>query len=318
MRVGTVAGMAEVTARPASSTDAAQIAGLIQAVAVAAGERKSVSANDIAAEFAQSYWDPTVDSRVVEEDGHLIAYASVIPPAAGGSRVGADEYVQDPRRGVRRALVQWQIERTRELRDGAGSSESWSLVIQGRSDRGGTDELLEELGFELIRHTFHMRRSTATPAPDVPVPDGLVVRAYASSDEVALYRVHNDAYADRWGFEPRPFRDWASGMAHPSFRPAASFVALDQDGDIVSYLLAFAANEPGLLTVGPIGTVRTWRGRGTASVLLARAVGVAAASKVATVDLSVDAASPTGAVGVYLRMGFETARTSTIYERSFD
>ncbi len=196
--------MGEISSRPASAADAAQIAGLIQAVAEAAGRRPSVSASDIALEFAQPSWDPTVDSRVIEEDGRLIAYGSLTPPAAGGTRVGADEYVQAQRHGERRALLVWQIERTNELHAADSLGKPWSLIIEGSSEHAGSDELLEELGFEPIRHSFYMERSTAARSPEVEAPVGLVVRSYSSVDEPAVYQVHNDAYADRWDLNLGP------------------------------------------------------------------------------------------------------------------
>jgi ribosomal protein S18 acetylase RimI-like enzyme len=63
------------------------------------------------------------------------------------------------------------------------------------------------------------------------------------------------------------------------------------------------------LDIPLVGTRRTGRKRGIASALLTRAVTEARAAGFDTASLGVDADSPSGAVGLYERLGFTAAGT---------
>lgn len=58
-----------------------------------------------------------------------------------------------------------------------------------------------------------------------------------------------------------------------------------------------------------VGTRRAGRKRGIATALLARALAEAQAAGFATASLTVDADSPTGALGLYQRVGFTVRDT---------
>ena len=61
--------------------------------------------------------------------------------------------------------------------------------------------------------------------------------------------------------------------------------------------------------IGLVGTVREWRGRGLASALLADVLQAYRAADLELAVLDVDTVNPTGALGVYTRLGFvPTAR----------
>jgi mycothiol synthase len=64
------------------------------------------------------------------------------------------------------------------------------------------------------------------------------------------------------------------------------------------------------LFIGLIGTRRAARGQGIASALLARALTEARTAGFSSGSLVVDADSPTGAVGLYERVGFTVKHTS--------
>lgn len=68
--------------------------------------------------------------------------------------------------------------------------------------------------------------------------------------------------------------------------------------------------------IGQVGVRRPWRRRSVAAALLAEALAAAAAAGKATASLGVDADSPTGAVGVYERVGFATVTRWVTYSLS--
>ena len=95
------------------------------------------------------------------------------------------------------------------------------------------------------------------------------------------------------------------------FRGDLSRIALDGD-DIAAYILAYDGVE-GSVYIGQVGTRRPWRKRGLAGALLSASVRAAAAAGKTQASLGVDADSPTGAVGVYERLGFQTRHKVVVY-----
>jgi mycothiol synthase len=65
--------------------------------------------------------------------------------------------------------------------------------------------------------------------------------------------------------------------------------------------------------VRSVGTRRPWRGRGLATSLLAQVLCNAAAQGAKSARLDVDAENPTGALGVYERLGFAAIRSEVAY-----
>ncbi|MFC7479324.1 GNAT family N-acetyltransferase [Luedemannella flava] len=79
------------------------------------------------------------------------------------------------------------------------------------------------------------------------------------------------------------------------------------------YCLAYTDPQPHRVYVGHVGTSREWRRRGVASALLGAVLAAAGNAGAEEVVLNVDASSPTGAVGVYERAGFEVDSRGVTY-----
>jgi ribosomal protein S18 acetylase RimI-like enzyme len=65
-----------------------------------------------------------------------------------------------------------------------------------------------------------------------------------------------------------------------------------------------------------VGTARAARGLGYAAWTLSTVVAAAFGDGFTKVDLSVDAQSPTGALGLYERLGFKVVRRGTVYRKA--
>jgi len=145
-------------------------------------------------------------------------------------------------------------------------------------------------------------------------PEGVRVAPYTADLAGAVYQAHMDAFADHWGYERRTRDEWEPGTTgSPAFRPDLSFVAVAGDG-IAGYLLAYDGADNAHV-VGQVGTLREWRRKGVASALLSASMRAAAAAGKTVSTLGVDADSPTGAVGVYERVGFAVHARFVTYQR---
>ena len=92
------------------------------------------------------------------------------------------------------------------------------------------------------------------------------------------------------------------------------------DGEkIVAYVLGYEYEADTAVTgirelyVGQVGTRRDYRGRGAARAALARVMTEAEQSGFQRVSLGVDADNPTGALGLYEKLGFQTRHKNISY-----
>ena len=198
-----------------------------------------------------------------------------------------------------------------------------TLVLTGPSSNLAQEQLMAAIGLTPDRWNFVMRadlsRMSSEPAP---VPQGLVLRRYDDSIDAALLRAHNEAFRDHPGFMPwseSMWRQWVTGSR--SFRPELSFVLVEEarPDEVVAYVQSaeydayFERTGRREAYVGKVGTLRPYRGRGLAGLLLTHALRAYRGAGYDEASLDVDSDNPTGALGVYRRAGFEVETRLTNY-----
>ena len=198
------------------------------------------------------------------------------------------------------------------------------LTLRGLADNTAQAELVAGIGLEPGRWSFVMRADLTEPSPvSGMVTDGLELRRYESALDAEMRAAHNDAFVDHPNFSPwseSMWRQWVTGSR--TFRPHLSFVVLDgaADGRVVAYLQTSeydayqAATGKREAYVAKVGTRREHRGRGLASILLARALEEYREAGYDEASLDVDSKNPTGALGVYERAGFVVESRWADYE----
>lgn len=301
--------------RPYAAADAEAVAGLENLVEQHAGGHGGVTPSMLADRVAFRVGDVTSDSRVVfTADGTLLAYGLVVGPSAGGYVVLLDGGVHPEYRGrgVGRDLLGWQLGRAEELRQAAAPDRSWEAHCGAMVDDGDAARLFTRFGLAPVRYWCDMVAPTG-PRPHAPLPDGLLVEAYHPGREGALHAAHMEAFADHWGYQWRALAHWAAlTVENQRFCPELSLLAVAA-GEIAGYVLCYESAEPDRLYVGQVGVRPPWRRRGLAGGLLAQVLAQAQQRGCARASLGVDAASPTGAVGVYERVGFTVDSRAVTY-----
>jgi ribosomal protein S18 acetylase RimI-like enzyme len=156
-----------------------------------------------------------------------------------------------------------------------------------------------------------MRRPLSEPIPDAPLAAGLRFMLWAPDTDELFRQSHNDAFRDHWGSEPLPpdmWRHHVSGSQH--FRPDLSWGVFEGD-DLVGYCTGYHAPEDAQATgrlegwLGQIGVRRAWRGKGVASAVMCHVMRAMAEAGMDDACLDVDSENPSGAVGLYTRLGFQ-------------
>jgi mycothiol synthase len=306
----------DLTIRPYQPSDASALADLLNAIEQFVGAHPFFTDEEVRSFFG-GLDDPALNTRVVTvPDGSMVACAMVDPPPPGGFRVGLFGGVRPSWRGlgIGRDLFSWQQERAEEVRRTAGPGVEWIAEAHSNVKDPSAVRLFERFGMTPRRHWFDMEVSIDAATP-IPLADGLRSVPVTPERFEALHAAHMEAFADHFGFQYKSYNEWAKyAVQFSKFRPELSRIALDGD-EIAGYVLGYDENGDERFYFGQVGTRRPWRRRGVAGALLSEALVAAASAGKKVATLGVDAESPTGAVGVYERVGFGVIGQSVSYSR---
>ena len=269
--------------------------------------------------------DPAADTLLAElETGELIAMAwSQIPQGVATewraftwNRVHPDYR----KRGIGSFLLRWTEARGRQrlapIRNGLPQSFD-EQPYDWETDR---IELLTQFGYQPVRYFVEMLRDLSDPLTEVEELEGIeVVNLTAERAEEARL-VHNQAFADHWRSQPVTPHRWHEEFLDEYFLPDASYLATDADR-AVAYLISFKYphdfEDRGRTEswIEGIGTLRGHRKRGIASNLVTRAMHDFRADGMEFACLGVDSENPSGAFGLYERLGFAPEKRSILYTK---
>ncbi len=240
------------------------------------------------------------------------------------------------RRGAGAAVLAWQQRAALAAVGAAGHALPVHLHLFTEDGQEDVAALGARAGFAPRRYFLELARPLAgegaQPLPPVGEPGaGLRLAPYAPALDEAVRAAHNEAFADHWGSQPRTAENWARTVTgHRDFRPGWSFVVLDETSAtaapasepvVAAYTLSAAypqdwaarGRSEGYTT--HLGVRRAHRRRGLGRLLLARAMAAFAEDGMQGAALDVDAENPTGALGLYRGLGYETRSTGILLAR---
>lgn len=300
--------------RPADLADAQAISDLQSACfAVDGGFRESAS--EIAERFESPLTDPSTDSLVaVTRQGAVVAslWSYVVPEPVTVWSVYDDNYIDPDHRSadLRAFALDWWLQRSLE-RVAMPSlpvrfhQHLYPSQIQHLGD-------IRDRGFEPSVYFDELRRDLSDPIGDPVVPAGYQIVPAAEVQPSDLVDVRNDAFRDHTGSQPWTLELWESRQTD-AHRPEASFAVMC-DGEAVAFVHSAVfpddATDRGYSEgwIDQVGTRRAHRGNGLAAALIRSAMRVFAHAGIEYATLEVDSESPTGAHGLYARLGFERVR----------
>ena len=153
------------------------------------------------------------------------------------------------------------------------------------------------------------------------MPPGIRIVPWVANLDRGTAEAHNDATLDHWGAEPLTPEQWRYEFSgDPAFQGDLSRLALDGDR-VVGYAIvsryAETDADTGLRVAEfeAIGVRRSHRKRGIASALIAQTLRSLRAAGIEQANLGVDAANPSGAFGLYERLGFLSVRQNVMFGR---
>lgn len=294
-----------------------------QAARDAAGIEQIVTAEAMARDYAHLVnCDPATDILVAERGDRIAGYARVewrdlengsrsftaiamLEPAATASGAYAPMFAW-----IEARLVSMAARIVAEPRPGMmrtftfGAESELAAVLEGR-------------GWTRTGRGYEMVRPTLDDIPDVPMPDGLVVRPVGAdtSERRAVWDAATEAFADERDEAVPTEEDWQNSLEDPNEDPALWVVAFDA-GEVAGAVLgkidpeenAHHGRERGL--VDAVFTRRAWRRRGLARALIARCLVLLRDRGMSSAYLGVDGLNPNQAMDLYTSLGFEVASTS--------
>ena len=165
-----------------------------------------------------------------------------------------------------------------------------------------------------------MVRPLDAPIPDRSLPDGLELRPVTEKAARAVLAADAEAFQDHWG-------------AHETTEEDVRRILGDPDNDLSLWIVAWAGDDVVGSVIGRIypsdnaasgvrkawldrvSVRRPWRRQGVASALIVAALRELRARDMELAALGVDSDNPTGALGVYERLGFRRDRRSAAYRK---
>ena len=315
-----------LTVRALTADDLPAAARLLADAEPADDTGEHVDADDLAEWWVNDLVDLPRDGRAVcAGDGALVAVAVVM--SLGGARedhrIALEGRVHPGwrGRGVGRALLDWQLRRGAEVHRRDHPALRGLLTVSVYPGMRTLESLVRRAGFTAERWYADMERPLAG-LPEVPPVPGVDLVPYTEDRDDEVRRAHNAAFTDHHGSAERDetaWRAWFTGQR--AFRPDLSVLALI-DGAVAGYVLTYVYDADTRATgvqqahLGQLGVLRPARGRGVASAAIVAALRAGAAAGCDTAGLQVDTENPTGAFGLYQRLGFAPIRTRVQWTRT--
>ncbi|WP_169739919.1 GNAT family N-acetyltransferase [Actinospica robiniae] len=254
-----------------------------------------------------------VHARTAADPVHEMFLWGVVHPEFRGRGIGAE-------------LLAWADKAAPEISELRFPGAPVKLQAPAFDKMADHRALLEAHGYRAEHYDFGMlRRISADEAEQAPArPAGFTVVPFGSDVAEEFRITHNEAFVpDHPGSTFVPPEVFAERTGTESFRPELTFGLRDtESGTLAGYILCYYYDADTEATglhdvyINYIGTRREFRGRGVAGALIGTVVHAAAGLGYDTASLGVLAENPTGALGIYQRLGFEVQRTFITYAKA--
>jgi mycothiol synthase len=314
-----------LTARPLTPEDVAPVAAVLAASELVDDTGEYPDAADLAEWWSSWGVDYERDGLAVCDPSGLLvgfAYAGSSPTFRDWFPVYLVGRMRPDHRGkgAGRVLLDWQLQRGAKLHAERHPEAPARLTVSVPTTMPSLEALVLRAGLTAERWYRQMIRPLPEipPTPAVPGVE-LVPFSWDRDDEVR--RAHNAAFTEHHGSSERDPESWQTLFTgQRAFRPDLSVLAV-ADGAVVGYVLAYVFEADAAATgkrqsnFGQIGVLPGARGRGIATAVIVEALRVAAAAGCVEAGLDVDTDNVTGALRLYEKLGFTTARTTVTWTR---
>lgn len=320
------ADFTQYTWRPARLEDAAAIQQMFLAGDAADGTHRTDTIADIEREFKDPDVDVEKDSLVAfTSDGEVAALAWVYVFPTAETKLQAyfwgGVHPRHRRQGLGGAILGWMEARASAALLARPEDLPRVMRLHCNDFEHERIAFFTSHGYQIVRYFYEMRRDLGQPIVAPALNGNLRLVSWTPELDPFIFEAFNESFRDHWGFEPMTKAAWDLFMVgRESFRPDLSYAVLDGDevaGFSINFLSPEENERKGIREawVGDLGVRRAWRKRGVATALLNRSMIDFKAAGMDYASLGVDTENPTGALGVYERVGFTPVKRSMSFQK---
>jgi GNAT superfamily N-acetyltransferase len=227
--------------RNAQWADAEPIAQLILAVCTKDGDPSvATSLDELRNDWSLPGFNLETDAWVVTTaDDRVVGYEEMFNEYAHASLRG-DGYVHPDfeSRGVGTALL--RALETRARKEIELAEPGYRVFVRNAMESRDViaREMHETEGYQPVRYTWRMETELDEPPPEPVWPGGIELQPFdLEQHDYLVYRAHQDAFRDHWGFVPRPYEFWQHHIVEDeNFDSSLWHIAWDGD-QITGYAL---------------------------------------------------------------------------------
>jgi mycothiol synthase len=253
-----------------------------------------------------SYFELARDARLLPGTEVPGAFVQIVrDPDGGPARLDWAVHPRLDLEPIASELFDWG----EEQRAARGVAEPLRANVMSDDDAGTT--FLERRGYTHVRTSWDMTRDLSPGDRMVAPSPGVTVRTFRAGEESLLHRVADTSFEDHWDHVPWTLESFTGSMLAAPWEPGLTFFA-EVDGQVAGELVALPFDDRGF--IASVGVLRGFRGRGAATAMMRHAFAALAERGLPRVELSVDAASPTGAVSLYEGLGMRAVRSYSTFD----
>jgi len=264
------------------------------------------------------------DVMVVEVGSQIagIAYTIFLPSETKEERcyVFGGVLPDFRKNGVGTALMTWAVKHGEQLLQSTGRTIPKFL----RAHVSRLNESAAKLFAQFQLHPVRFEEDLIIDLDSIHAPQPAAnysIIPWSNSRNAEAHSVKDLAFRDHWGSTPTSDENWEKLVTGSTARTEHSFFAVAPADKIVGLLLTHRYESDDELLGKKIGwidklcTLSEFRNQAVAKNLIAHALAKYKAIGLTHAALTVDTQNPTGAHGLYSKLGFEFFRGSTTFER---
>jgi mycothiol synthase len=284
---------------------------------------------ELAAEYnhPSDQFDPARDVRVAELDGEVVAFTDLtwVDTTDGlrEYRVSGAVHPDWRRRGIGTSLLHQNETRARALAATHDTDRPKVLGLFIGEHQAGRQAIAERAGYAPVRWFFEMARPLDEVPPMPALPEGIELRPVTADQMRQIFTADVEAFQDHWGGFDSSEESFQRWLDSPSLDLSLLLMAWDGDevaAGVVNSIYSAENESLGQLRgwLDSVFTRRAWRHRGLARALIVRSLHLLKERGMTTAVLGVDAQNPSGALGLYERVGFAVESRGSAHRKPME
>lgn len=287
--------------RLAQDSDRDSVAALMNAHNLELDKDLSRVDADTALGFINGYFEPN-KAVIFEIEGSLGPVAAVNLHPDSRKRKFQVEVFCEPGFSQVEAIVDWTIQKAQS------TNNSWEIWPGANANDERLIHQWGKFGFTAKRR-FSVMRLSSTKLASPSNREDISISAIDTKDESQLrswHALHQNAFADHFGFTPRPFDEWIEMVTRdPSFDPVGVLMGYVH-GEPVGFCHhtdEFSSDNRGFI-IG-LGVSKSHQGFGYGEALLKAGIAYSLSRGYSSLELAVDTGNESGALKLYEKVGFQ-------------